>query len=368
MLDVSSRVSLLVTQATEFDLVLNPRLQSAGPRISRQAARPRRQGDRMKHSWLPSRTLSRRAMLLLGGATLFAPAVRAQEAGRTYRLGVLTLSPRNAPYMVAMFDELRRQGFIEGQNLTVDWREYGPHIDLISEFAEELVKAHVDVIYAAGNLAIRAAQRATTTLPILWISEDMVGSGLVNSLARPGRNTTGISILATELNGKRQEILIEAVPGLRRMAALADSNMTTDAKLQALQEAARARNVELSIHRIARPEEIAAAIDAAKASGAEALNLLASPLLFVNRQIIMQRVAALRLPTIYEFRETGGFIAYGPNMVQIYRELMAPQLVKLLRGANPADLPVMQPTKFELVITPKIAKALALEVPLHLQQ
>jgi putative tryptophan/tyrosine transport system substrate-binding protein len=306
--------------------------------------------------------------LVVGAGVAWPLAVRAQEAGRTYRLGVLTLSPRNAPYMVAMFDELRRQGFIEGQNFTVDWREYGQHIELISEFAEEFVKAHVDVIYAAGNLAIRAAQRATTTLPIIGISEDMVGSGLVNSLARPGGNTTGISMLSTELNGKRQEILIEAVPGLRRMAALADANMTTDAKLQALQEAAHARNVELSIHRIARPEEIAAAIDAAKASGAEAINVLASPLLLVNRQIVMQRVAALRLPTIYEWPETGGFIAYGPSLVQIYRELMAPQLVKLLRGAKPADMPVMQPTKFELVINLKIAKALGLEVPLHIQQ
>jgi putative tryptophan/tyrosine transport system substrate-binding protein len=295
-------------------------------------------------------------------------AVRAQEAGRTYRLGALTFSPRNAPYMVAMFDELRRQGFIEGQNLTVDWRECGQQIDLISELAEDLVKGHVDVIYAAGNLAIRAAQRATATIPILGITDDMVASGLVNSLARPSGNTTGISIFAPELNGKRQEILIEAVPGLRRMGALADPNNITEAELQALQEAARARNVELSIHRITKPEEIAAAIDAAKASGAEALSVLGSPLLLANRQIVMQRVAALRLPTIYELPETGGFIGYGPSLVQIYRELLAPQLVKLLRGAKPADLPVMQPTKFKLVINLKIAKALGLEVPFHIQQ
>ena len=123
---------------------------------------------------------------LVGGAAAAWPlAARAQEASRAYRLGVLTFSPRNAPYMVAMFDELRRQGFIEGQNLTVDWRECGQHIDLISEFAEDLVKGRVDVIYAAGNTTIRAAQLATTTLPILGITDDMVGSGLVNSLAQP---------------------------------------------------------------------------------------------------------------------------------------------------------------------------------------
>ena len=309
----------------------------------------------------------REFIALVGGAAAARPlAARAQEAGRTYRLGFLTFSRRNAPYMVAMFDELRRQGFIEGQNFTVDWRECGQHVDLISEFAEDLVKGRVDVIYAAGNTTIRAAQLATTTLPILGITDDMVGSGLVNSLARPSGNTTGISILAAELDGKRQEILIEAVPGLRRMAALADSNEITDAKLQVLREAARARNIELSIHWIARSEEIPAAIDAAKASGTTALNVLASPLLSVNYQVIVQRVAALRLPAIYQWPETaktGGLIAYGPSWVQIYRELLAPQLVKLLRGAKPADLPVVQPTKFELVINLKTAKALGLTMP-----
>src|SRR6478735_8994367 len=133
--------------------------------------------------------------LVVGAGVAWPLAVWPQEAGRTYRLGVLTFSPRNARYMLAMFDELRRQAFIEGQNLTVDWRECGQQIDLISEFAEDLVKGHVDVIYAAGNPAIRAAQRATTTLPILGITDDMVGARLVNSLARPGGNTTGISIL-----------------------------------------------------------------------------------------------------------------------------------------------------------------------------
>jgi putative tryptophan/tyrosine transport system substrate-binding protein len=265
-----------------------------------------------------------------------------------------------------MFDELGRLGFIEGQNLTVDWREYALQIDVISEFAAELVKGHVDLIYAVGNVEIRAAQRATTTIPIFGITDDMVGSGLVNSLARPGGNTTGVSILAPELNGKRQEILIEAVPGLRRMAALADSNTSSSSKLQQLQDAARARNIELSIHWIARPEEIPAAVDAVKASGAEALNVLASPLLTVNRQTIAQRVAALRLPAIYQWPETveeGGLVAYGPRLVQIYRELIVPQLVKLLRGAKPSDMPVMQPTKFELVINLKTAKALGLTMP-----
>ena len=291
--------------------------------------------------------------LVSGAAVAWPRAARAQEVGRTYRVGGLSVTPRNSQGAAAMFDELKRLGFIEGQNLIIDWRQYGPGIELIPELASELVKTRVDVMVVIGDVAIRAAQRATTTIPILGTTDDMVGSGLVNSLARPGANTTGTSILAADLDGKRQEILIEAVPGLRRIAAIADSNRTAAPRLQVLQDAARGRSIELSIHQIARPDEIPAAIDAAKASGAAALNVLSSPVLYSNRQIIMQRVAALRLPAIYQFpeiAEEGGFVGYGPRVVQVFRELMADQLVKLLRGAKPADLPIEQPTKFELVI------------------
>jgi putative tryptophan/tyrosine transport system substrate-binding protein len=309
----------------------------------------------------------REFITLLGGATVACPiAARGQEAGRTYRVGGLSVSPRTAQYIVAMFDEVRRLGFIEGRNLTVDWRGYGLRPDLLSEFAAELVKADVDVIYAVGHSGIRAAQRATTTIPILGSTDDMVGEGLVDSMARPNGNTTGISIFATELNGKRLEILIEAVPGLRRMAALTDSETRANAQLDALQEAARARDVELSIHRIARPEEIPANIDAAKASGAEALNVLSSAILYGSRQIVMQHVAALRLPAIYPFPEAaaeGGFLGYGPRLIRIYRDVLAPQLVKLLRGAESADIPVEQPTKFELAINLKTAKVLGVTIP-----
>jgi ABC-type uncharacterized transport system substrate-binding protein len=312
--------------------------------------------------------MQRRAFItLLGGATAAWPlAALAQEAGRTYRLGGLSAGPRDTPYFVAMFENLRRLGFIEGQNLTVDWHAFALQVDRVSDFAAELVKVDVDVILASGDLATRAAQRATQSIPILGTTDDMVRSQLVNSLARPEGNTTGISMFSTELDGKRQEILIEAVPGLRRMAAIADSSTTALSQLQALQDAARARNVELSIHRIARPEEIAAAIDAAKAWGAGALNVLASPVLFGNRQIVMQRVAALRLPAIYQFPEVaqdGGFVAYGPRLVQIFGELVTRQLVKLLRGIKVADVPVEQPTKFDLVINLKTAKALGLAIP-----
>ena len=263
---------------------------------------------------------------LVGGAAAWPLVAHAQEPGRTYRIGGLFPSPRDAPQIVAMFDELRPFGFIEGQNLTVVWHEYGPRgVEPLSEFAVELVKVQVDVILAGGNAAIHAAQQATATIPILAFTDDMVGSGLVRSLAKPGGHTTGISLLATELDGKRQDILIEAVPGLRRMAALADSNTTAPRQLQALQDAAQARGVELLIHRVSKPEEIAPAIDAAKKSDAAALNVLASPLLFGIRQIIMERAVALRLPAIYqwpEVAEQGGLLGYGPRIVQLYRDIV----------------------------------------------
>ena len=150
----------------------------------------------------------REFIALVGGAAAARPlAVRAQEAARTYRLGVLTFSARNAPYMVAMFDELRRQGFIEGQNLVGDPNGYGLRIDQLAAHATELVKANVDAIIGAGDPNVRAAQQATKSIPVLAIAEDLVGSGFVASLARPGGNTTGVSILTSDLNGKRQEIL-----------------------------------------------------------------------------------------------------------------------------------------------------------------
>lgn len=191
----------------------------------------------------------------------------------------------------------------------------------------------------------------------------MVGSGLVDSMARPNGNTTGVSILSTELDGKRQEILIEAVPGLHRMGALVDSNTTPVVKLKVLQAAASARRIELLTHQIAKPEEIPAAIDSAKKSGAAALNVLASPLLFGYHQIIIDRVAALRLPAIYQFpelAELGGLIGYRPRLVQINRDIYARLAIRLLRGLKPGDIPIEQPTKFEIVINLKTAKALGL--------
>jgi putative ABC transport system substrate-binding protein len=159
--------------------------------------------------------MRRREFIALMGASATWPfAATAQEQGRTYRLGFLEPNPRRDA-AVPFFDELRHRGFIEGQNLTVEYRTYGQHVDLIPQYAAELVKAKPDVIYAGGGVAVRAVQQATKTIPIVGAADDMVGERLVESLARPNSNTTGVSILATELDGKRQEILIEAVPGIR---------------------------------------------------------------------------------------------------------------------------------------------------------
>jgi ABC-type uncharacterized transport system substrate-binding protein len=245
----------------------------------------------------------RRQFIALVGASVAWPfAALAQQAGRIYRLGCLFPPPRgDNPINIAFFDELRRNGFVEGQNLTVEYRAYAQHVDLIPQYATELVQARVDVITTAGEEAVRAVQQATKTIPIVAEVGDMLGSGLVNSLARPEGNTTGVSILAFEADGKRQDILIEAVPGLRLMAVLTDVNYTKFANLEALEDAARAHNIEFSIHRVARAEEIAAAIDSAQASGATALNTISSPLFYSYRHLIMERTAAAHLPTIYDF-------------------------------------------------------------------
>jgi putative tryptophan/tyrosine transport system substrate-binding protein len=311
--------------------------------------------------------LTRRAViLLLGGAVAWPIGARAQEPGRIYRLGAVFASPREAPHHVAFFAELRRLGFIEGQNLAVDERGYALRVEQMDEHAAEVVKSGVDVIMVGGDAAVRATQQATAQIPILALTDDMVGQGFVRSLAKPGGNTTGVTLLASELDGKRQEILLEALPGARAIATLSDTNVSRASQLKALEDAARARGVELSIHRVTQVEEITPAVDAAKASDAAGLNVLASALFFNNRKIILDRAAALQLPAMYqwpEWAEEGGLIGYGPRILQLYRDIMSRQLAALLRGAKPADLPVEQPTRFDLVINLKAAQAIGHDIP-----
>ena len=315
----------------------------------------------------------REFMTLLGGtaASVATPLqLSAQVPGRIYRLGVLIPSARQTPPVVAFFDELRLNGFIEGQNLEVIPGGLDIRNEQVAEQVATILKASPDAIVSGGLFGNRAVQAANRAFPHVAISEDMVGDGFVASLARPGGNTTGVSILSPELDGKRQELLIEATPGLRNMAVLADSNVTAPRHLEQLQDAARARSIALSIFAVAKPEEIGPAMDKAKASGAQALNVLASPLLgnYSNGLFVIERAAALRLPTIHQWpdmAEDGGFAAYGPRMTEIFRQ-EARIIVKVLRGAKPIDIPVEQPTRFELVINLRTAKAIGHEVPADL--
>ena len=301
---------------------------------------------------------------LLGGALALPVAARAQEAGRVYRLGVLVPAARGSAAIDAFFEELRLHGFIEGQNLVVTGG-FGVSGEQIADGAAALVKQELDAIVVGPERYARALQALTRTIPLNSMSEDLVAEGLVASLAKPGGNITGLSLLSPELDGKRQEILIEAVPGIRRMAALADAKITQQRHLLELQEAARSRGVELSIFTVAKPQEIAPALDAAKAGGAEAINFLATPLQVVSLSLILEHVSTLRLPAVYQWPDSadqGGLIGYGPRFAQVYRQ-RARQVVKVLRGAKPVDLPVEQPSTFELVVNLKTAKSIGHEVP-----
>jgi len=275
------------------------------------------------------------------------------------------LVPLPASVFVPFFNELGQFGFVEGQNLAVDRRGFDARYDRFAAIAAELVKAAPEAVVCGGDAAIRAAQAATSIIPIVAITDDMVGAGLVRSLARPGGNTSGVSILAADLDGKRQEVLLEFIPGVRHLAVLSDAQNNTPAQLQALLDAARAHGVEMTIHRVERDEDVRSAIDAAKAGGAQALNVLASPLLHGSRRVIFAHTTELRLPAVYQWPETaqeGGLLAYGPRFSDVFRQL-ARQLAKVLRGAKPAELPVEQPTKFELVVNLKTAKAIGLDFP-----
>jgi putative ABC transport system substrate-binding protein len=318
--------------------------------------------------------IGRRSFItLLGGAAAAWPlAAGAQQSGRAYRLGFLNPVARQAPAVLAFFEELRLNGFIEGQNLIVVLDGFEAANDHIPELAAALVKAAPDAIVAGPELPLRALQAVTRSVPLIGMSEDMVAEGLVQSLAHPGGNITGISLLSPELDGKRQDILIEAVSGARRIAAMVDSNVTPRYHIQGLQHAARSRGVELLDFGVSGPQEIVSAIDAARASGAEALNFLPTPLFSVpgsrNNRVVTERIAIARLPAIFQWPETaevGALAAYGPRFTDVWRQ-RARIVMKILQGAKPADIPVEQPTRFELVINLKAAKAIGHEVPASL--
>jgi putative tryptophan/tyrosine transport system substrate-binding protein len=314
--------------------------------------------------------MKRRAFIaMLGGAAAAWPiAARAQD-GRTYRIGVLNANAHGSPSVTALFDELRRNGLVEGRNLVVDGSGIGIPYPRFPDVARELAKTKVEVlVVGGGSPPIRSVQAVAPAIPIIGVADDMVAEGLARSLVQPGGNVTGVSLFAPELDGKRQELLIELLPGVRRMAALADPRVQPPQQLQTLQEAARARSVELSVHPVMSADAIVPTINAAKLAGAGGLNVLAASLFGSNSKTIIARTMALRLPAIYmwpDHAELGALIAYGPPQTEVYRQV-ARMVAKVLRGAKPAELPVEQPTTFELTINLETAKAIGLTVPMNL--
>lgn len=271
---------------------------------------------------------------------------------------------RNNPGVLAFLDELRINGFTEGQNLRVlpDGFEVGG--EQIAALASTLVAARPDVILTGGDLATRAVLRDRPSPPIVAVAEDLVASGFADSLKRPGGNSTGVNLMSAELDTKRLSLLLEALPKARRVGVLADTSITPERHLLALKTVSSSR-AELVVIGVSAADQIVAMIDRAKASGVEAINVLLSPLLYLNRQTIYERVASLRLPTIYQWPEMaaeGGFMAYGPRFVQLFRQ-RARIAVKILRGTKAADIPVEQPTSVELAINLRTARALRLTVP-----
>jgi putative ABC transport system substrate-binding protein len=312
--------------------------------------------------------MRRRDLIALwgGAGVLLSRAARAQDAGRTYRLGVLSASRREAPEYVAFFDELRRQGFVEGVNLVVDPQGFGVMADRADAVAAAVAGARPDAIVCNGSRQIGAMQRSTQSIPILASSgADYQTITFGDSLARPRGNTTGVSILSSALNIKRQEILLDLVHGADRMAALVDANASGASHAAELQQFARRRGVAMSIHRVHRADEIERAIESARSARAQALNVLSGPLFYTNRATLIAQVAAARLPAIYEFPEiatAGGLAAYGARLTMAYRQL-ARQGARVLRGTRPADIPVEQPTTFELIVNLTAARAIGLAIP-----
>jgi putative tryptophan/tyrosine transport system substrate-binding protein len=309
--------------------------------------------------------MRRREFITLAGAAAAAwpLAARAQQ-GRLPLVGVLRPNPKDI--LETFAEPFRRYmkaiGWEEGRNVRFLFVWAEGHNERAPALAEELVAQNVDLIIPFGDPAIRAAQRATQAIPIVGMTDDMVGSGLATSLARPGGNTTGVSILASELDVKRLEILHDFVPRARRIAVLADP--TTVSTSTQLANAGRDLGVELVPFEAQSPDEIGRALDAVAGAKVEAVNILASPLLNAARLQTIDRMRAARLPAIYQWPETaedGGLLAYGPRNLLCYRHVVS-LVDKVLRGAKPADLPIEQPSKFELVVNLKTASALGLTI------
>ena len=305
----------------------------------------------------------------LGSAAITWPlAARAQQSPKLPTIGFLgpNTSALDSNRVGAFVQRLRELGWIEGRNVAIEYRWAEGRIEHLAEFAAEFVRLKVDVIVTSGTPPVVAAKRATSVIPIVFAAVgDPVGNGLVASLPRPGGNVTGSSIQATDLAGKRVGLLREAVPGLRSLAIMANSDAPPAVvEMREAQATARALGLEVVTSEIRHPEDIAPAFEALKGR-AEGLYVCNDPLVTTNRTRITALALGVRLPTMFnvrEFVEAGGLMSYGPNFLALYRRA-ADFVDKILHGAKPADIPVEQPTRFDLVINLKTAEALGLTVP-----
>jgi putative ABC transport system substrate-binding protein len=306
--------------------------------------------------------------LATAAAVAWPLSLNAQQSRKLPTIGYLGANSASAQsrWTAAFVQGLRELGWIDGQNVTIEYRWADGRSEHYSEFAVEFVRLKVDVIVSAGNEASYAAKHATSVIPIVFpVAGDPVGTGLVASLARPGGNVTGISIQQTDLAGKRIELVREVIPGLRRVAIMGNVHSPNSVKEMAeVQVTLGGLGLEFSKLGISRADDIAPAFDALKGH-ADALYVSGDPLVNTNRVHINNLALAARIPTVYGFQdlvEAGGLMSYGPSFPDLFRRA-AGYVDKILKGAKPGDLPVEQPTKFELVINLKTAKALGVTIP-----
>jgi putative ABC transport system substrate-binding protein len=311
----------------------------------------------------------REFITLLGGTAIAWPfRAAAQQPGKVYRIGILNAGTGVSPELRSALPEaLRKLGWVEGKNVVFERRYAENQIDLLPKLAAELVRLNVDVIAAGGTLAPIAAKRATATIPIVMTAAgDPLGSGLVASLARPGGNITGLSLMAVDLGGKRLELLHELLPRASRVAVLWNAANPYSAHVfKETENAAGALGIALQSLEVRGPGEFDSAFESARREHLDALITVEDPLTIDHRKQIADFAATNRLPTIHgvrEFVEVGGLTAYGANLIDLNRRA-AGYVDKILRGAKPGDLPVEQPTKFDLIISLKAAKALDLTIP-----
>jgi putative ABC transport system substrate-binding protein len=310
----------------------------------------------------------REFITLVGGAAAAWPlAARAQQAAKLPTIGFLGQSTPvvETQRLAAFLKRLRELGWIEGRTVAIEYAWGQGSSERFAEIAADFVRLKVDVIVTSGTANVIAAKQATSVIPIVFaVAGDPIANNLVASLARPGGNVTGLSTLATDLAGKRLELLREAVGGLRRLATIGNvGNSLAVLEMSEVQAAAARFGLEAAALQIRRAEDIAPAFEALR-GGADALYVVADPLVNTNRARIHTLAMGARLPAIYnakEHVEAGGLMSYGPNFPELYRRA-AEYVDKILRGAKPADIPVEQPTKFDLIINLTTAKALGLDV------